>query len=729
MTLNSTPVHEVPWTAQNQTRALIAKLQLGQVQTLRTMHLTLGAFSLALTLLTVHRIISDARKVAAVKVPLRKQRFSLLQSVHPAETFPLALACGAVIQQALFVAVQSTSLHSVLSRSCRGLAMVTFPAIFLVGYVTLVFGIEMAIRAFGYERFAPRGKWSVTTCMASISLLTILTWLPTVIWPMFNRCFGSLIWFPMRYELFAIVILSVLCFFFLLLAALISIQLMRTPNIDPNERIAASRMCYYLLLAAFVYVLVLPVEIQAHRRDFWNTLTTSRIAEISLFSSGILISFVHLFLRVNATRMVIKPVGDGPSAPKTKRPRIRFFGPSDLEMNISGPLALQGGRRPDSRQGLIEVGPEKNRYEFDPEYFTRPEKFAPLSPGSLKSQGPIDPSKWPLPPDPVQTGYFAELKDGTTGLHKRSKSSYSLFPTRAEDVPRLPPTVYSPQKASAGKSSNLAVRRQTRRSSLGDAKSVTDVGEAFNWLAAPPPLFTGRHRREESTASSATVQIGLRFSVAPASIAAANCTNHTRAVSPPMPRIRRDNSDSSSESLGLPIQSPSAKTSDTTLGLPIQSPSAQSSHSDILRDDASAFTFPSPQARALSPAAGKTPPFPVNAKDKDKEILSPGTFLKAARDKVLPPTPLTSSTYTGASPPYSGPPPSTQPVPPPAKATPAGILSGLRMNPVSPASPPRSATGTRSPNGTRSPTARSPTARIPLGAGTMARSPPPNGWI
>ncbi|KAF2471135.1 uncharacterized protein BDR25DRAFT_223566 [Lindgomyces ingoldianus] len=705
MTLNNSAVHEVPWTAQNQTRALIAKLQLGQVQTLRTMHLTLGAFSLALTLLTVHRIISDARRVAAVKVTPKKRRFYLLENVHPAETFPLALACGAVIQQIIFVAVQSTSLHSVLSTKCRGLAMVTFPALFIVGYITLVFGFEMALRAFRYERFAPRGKWSVSICMGVFSFLVILTWIPTVVWPMFPRCMGSLIWFPMRYELISIVILSILTFFFFLLAALISIQLMRTSDIDPNERIAASRMCYYLLVAALVYVLVLPVEIQAHRRDFLNTLATSRIAEISLFSSGIVIAFIHLFLRVNATRMVIKPVGETTAAPKTKRPRIRFFGPSDLEMNISGPLALQGGRRPDSRQGLIDVGPEKNRYEFDADYFTRPEKMTPLSPGSMQSQGPIDPSKWPLPPDPIQTTYFAEPKDGSTGLHKRSKSSYSLFPTRAEEIPRLPATVYSPQK-----SSNLAARRQTRRSSLADAKSVTDVSEAFNWLAAPPPLFTGRpHRRDESTDSSATVQIGLRFSVAPAAIAAANCTAINRAMSPAIPGappLRRDNSDlSSSESLGLPIQSPSSKSSST----------------DILSDDPSSISIPSslnfPEPpRLTSPTKtglGKTPVFPVLAKE-----VGPSD-VQTARDKSLPPTPRSA---------YPSPPPASQP---PLRP---GIVSGLRMNPVSPASPPRSATtrsptSARSPISTRSPTVPSPTARIPLGAGTMARSPPPNGWI
>lgn len=198
------------------------------------------------------------------------RRFNALRNVHPADTFPLALASGAVLQQIIFVAVQSTSLHSVLSNKCRGLSMITFPgmyngvhvlslsltcpAIFLVGYITMVFGIETAFRSIRSERFAPRGKWNTTICIAVVSFLLLLTWIPTIAWPMYNRCFGSLIWFPMRYDLLTLVILCIVVFFCLLLAAIISIQLMRTSNMDPNERISASRMCYYLLIVSLIYV-------------------------------------------------------------------------------------------------------------------------------------------------------------------------------------------------------------------------------------------------------------------------------------------------------------------------------------------------------------------------------------------------------------------------------------------------------------------------------------------
>lgn len=125
---------------------------------------------------------------------------------------------------------------------------------FLMGYITLVFGIEMALRAFKYERFSPRGKWTLSLCMGAISFMILLTWLPTIAWPMFRKCLGELVWISARYDLLALIILSVLVFSFILLAALISIQLMRTANVDSNERIAASRMCYYLLMAALVYV-------------------------------------------------------------------------------------------------------------------------------------------------------------------------------------------------------------------------------------------------------------------------------------------------------------------------------------------------------------------------------------------------------------------------------------------------------------------------------------------
>ncbi|KAI2485193.1 hypothetical protein Ptr902_04133 [Pyrenophora tritici-repentis] len=700
LTLNASAARNGPWMQSNATRTLIASLQLQQVQTLRSTHLTLGAFSLALTLLTVHRIVSDARRAAALQVLPKKKRFNALHNVHPAETFPLALACGAVLQQVIFVSVQSTTLNSVFSRSCRGLSMITFPAIFLVGYITLVFGIEVVVRAFKRERFAPRGKWNTTICIAVVSFMLLLTWMPTVAWPMSNTCFGSLIWFPMRYDFLMMIILAVMVFCLLAVAALISIQLMRTPGLDPNERISASRMTYFLLVAALIYALVLPVEIQSLQRDFMQALAASRIAEISLFSSGMVITFFHLFLRTNATRMVIRPIDEINSTPNQKRPKLRFFGPSDLEMQISAPMDLQTTRRLDSRQGLIDVGPEKNRTDFDPEYFERPKRA--LSPASTKPGTPIDPTQWPLPP--------MKDTDAKVSGHAR-KESYSLFPTRAEEVPRLPPTVYDPKAAQETTSvSKLAMRRFTRR---GSVTSVTNVSDAFDFLTKPKLPFASGHSRMQSTDSSATVQIGLRFSIAPATLGTGKYNGNERPQPP-----KRGNTDDSDTSLELPIQGPPAETS----SLETLSPGT--------------YVPPSPVTRPRANSPNRTPAFPL------VPVVNSSEYLKAQREKVLPAPPPSAEAPVPAPQAVT---PTQAAMPSPAMLSPAipkpACISGLRMNPVSPvtavASPktasqpatPSSSTNSLARSNSGGHAAPSPTARIPLGAGTMSRSPPPNGWI
>lgn len=127
-------------------------------------------------------------------------------------------------------------------------------AIFLQGYVNLVFGAETAIRSLGTKRFSPRGKWTTKICLMVVALMFLLTWIPTIIWQTPNYCLGSLVWYPIRYGFVAIIILCIMLFSFLALAAVISIQLMRSVRVDPNERIAASRMCYYLVVAAIIYV-------------------------------------------------------------------------------------------------------------------------------------------------------------------------------------------------------------------------------------------------------------------------------------------------------------------------------------------------------------------------------------------------------------------------------------------------------------------------------------------
>lgn len=375
--------------------------------------------------------------------------------------------------------------------------------------------------------------------------------------------------------------------------------------------------------------MILPFHIQGFLMNFDNDFTTMRLADIALTSSGVWIAFFHLFLRVNAQRMVIKPIG----TPWEKRRKIRLFGPSDLEMNISAPMAK---KMPEEE--LNYYAPEKQRIELPAATIKSPRDNAPLLRGdfgSPLSAQTSEPANWPIPADTNEMPVTPTAAQSSP--HKRAKSTYSLFPTKADEAPQLPATVFSPTKADKGKQ-KASFKSVWSTPSNGDTRSVTNVSDGMPWLQPPPALFSARqHRRDSSQGSTATVQIGLRLSVAPAAIAAGDNAAMKRILTPP-PRVEellRKNTESSEDSLNLPIQQPSSNAT--------PSPGADSP--------------PKPATSTVTPASSST---------YDNYIPRQG------RNKVLPPTP----TFTRQ-------------------------MSGLRMNPItaSPTSPPKGSPG--SPGGGR----------------------------
>jgi hypothetical protein len=55
-----------------------------------------------------------------------RRRFFIL-SIHPAETFPLVLSIGIVIQGLVFAGVQGTGLKSLMVKGCGTIAQVMWP--------------------------------------------------------------------------------------------------------------------------------------------------------------------------------------------------------------------------------------------------------------------------------------------------------------------------------------------------------------------------------------------------------------------------------------------------------------------------------------------------------------------------------------------------------------------------------------------------------------------------
>jgi len=88
----------------------------------------------------------------------------------------------------------------------------------------------------------------VTICSVVVILLLIGTWLISHITPEPNSCFASLIWYVSAFGFEGMVILSVCGGLMLISAMTIFIRLSSVNMIDQHQRIAASRMVYYLVL-------------------------------------------------------------------------------------------------------------------------------------------------------------------------------------------------------------------------------------------------------------------------------------------------------------------------------------------------------------------------------------------------------------------------------------------------------------------------------------------------
>lgn len=124
----------------------------------------------------------------------------------------------------------------------------TISALFIVPYIQLVFGIECALRSLRKLPFQARGKYDVTICCVAIVLMLIGTWIPSHIKEQPDHCFASLIWFITRFGLECLVLLSVAGGLMILSAITIFVRLSTVNLIDQHQRIAASRMVYYLVL-------------------------------------------------------------------------------------------------------------------------------------------------------------------------------------------------------------------------------------------------------------------------------------------------------------------------------------------------------------------------------------------------------------------------------------------------------------------------------------------------
>jgi hypothetical protein len=131
-------------------------------------------------------------------------------------------------------------------------------AIFLVPFIQVVFGAEVAIRSLRASSFAPRGKWDVPILLGVVVLMEIGVWIPTHLDPEMDRCFASLAWFVEHFGRLSLILLSITGGLTILFAIVIFYRLTTLVSIPQCQRIAASQMVYYLVLSTVSMVCFVP---------------------------------------------------------------------------------------------------------------------------------------------------------------------------------------------------------------------------------------------------------------------------------------------------------------------------------------------------------------------------------------------------------------------------------------------------------------------------------------
>lgn len=192
------------------------------------------------------------------------------------------------------------------------------------------------------------------------------------------------------------------------------------------------------------------------------------MADIVITLSGVLHAVLHVLMRTNSERFAIR---SRRTIWTTKR-KIRIFGPNDLNIAkvISTPLL---GQATESQWGFTDDG------KYENEKLRRSSEFSHNS----TSPRPQDIGTAKSVPSPHTQ--FMPMTPQTSNMRQaQKKSSYSIFPPQHETC-------------------------QNHRSWASDESTASIE------IQIPSPLFSKNRRREDSIQTSATVEIGMRFSNPP----------------------------------------------------------------------------------------------------------------------------------------------------------------------------------------------------------------------
>lgn len=110
------------------------------------------------------------------------------------------------------------------------------------------------MRAFRRRAFDSFGKWTISVCVALVVVSLIATYVVTRVVQPPNFCFASLFWFVQRYRVLCFALFTIISGSLLLGSVITFIRLYQSSTGGVIERIAASRMVYYMCIGAITNV-------------------------------------------------------------------------------------------------------------------------------------------------------------------------------------------------------------------------------------------------------------------------------------------------------------------------------------------------------------------------------------------------------------------------------------------------------------------------------------------
>ncbi|KAK4173111.1 hypothetical protein QBC36DRAFT_195416 [Triangularia setosa] len=492
-------------TARNQTttqQMFFNELRFAAARSIRTSTIILASFNIIAAFATAVGILVDSYFRERRNNRSYKFRRNGLNFVPEGEIYPLILSVGIFIQSLVFTGAQSTGLDGLFGTGCTMMALVMLPAVFLAPFIQLVFGVELTIRALRKEIFAPRGKWNVSICSALVGLFTLAMFLVADFDQSPNFCLTSLFWFVAHYSTACFGLLTAIASILIICTVVIFIKLHSSIQIEVTARVAASRMVYYLALGAISICFMLPyfyvMTFMNRRGQNNNSLNLSMVAAVVANISGLMNGGLYLFLKSNT----ISTIGPRDKIGEYENRRARYkierrytMDDTDSEIGFdnqdhkdyNAATGSGGLRRVDSEASLTayekeEVMDAKSMSSVRPPS-TIYGRRGPASIRSFRSNRLLSAASNVFMPKAPERARVSNTASG----HMRKRSNYSLFPNKSSgaksSLTLLPATTYSPN---------------------------------YNDHLKPPPsmgnLAAFRHRRDSSLISSATVQIGLRFS-------------------------------------------------------------------------------------------------------------------------------------------------------------------------------------------------------------------------